>query len=71
MKTTIRADGILVVSPENGLEAYALGRWSATNLTDWYSGNAKQLNIIIDCSEYPGAINPVFIGLGAHECAKP
>lgn len=52
MKTTISAVGTLIVSPENGLEAYALGRWSAVNLTDWYSGNTKQLNIIIDCAEF-------------------
>lgn len=61
MNATIRADGTLVVSPENELEAYALGRWSSTNFNDWQSVTAKHLKIVVDCSAWPAAIEPLLM----------
>ncbi|MEX3961049.1 hypothetical protein AB4Y42_02345 [Paraburkholderia sp. EG286B] len=60
MKATITAKGTLVVEPENELEAYALGKWSSANLTDWYSAIPQgQLNIMVNCERWPAALEPV------------
>ncbi|MBB2981768.1 hypothetical protein [Paraburkholderia tropica] len=75
MKATIKADGTLVVMPETEIEAYALGRWSATNMTDWFTGNAKALpKFMLNCEQFPGALDPVVLpnfshlmGRGHHE----
>jgi hypothetical protein len=53
MKTTIRADGTLVIAPETEFEAYALNCWGKENITsDWFDATRPQLKIIIDLSEY-------------------
>ncbi|MEX3967289.1 hypothetical protein AB4Y42_34530 [Paraburkholderia sp. EG286B] len=60
MKATINARGQLVVEPENELEAYALGKWSAVNLTDWYTAlPTVKLNIIVNCERWPAAMEAV------------
>jgi hypothetical protein len=60
MKATITAAGELIVKPETELEAYALGRWSATNMTDWYMGGAASLpKLMINCEEWPAALEPL------------
>jgi hypothetical protein len=54
MKTTIRADGFLIVKPESDLEAYALSHWSAANFKrDWYDVRADGgYPVIVDLSGY-------------------
>lgn len=58
MKTTIRADGTLVVAPESGLEAFALSRWSKENIrSDWYDVRMiPPPNIVVDLSDFPVAV---------------
>lgn len=70
MKATIKANGMLVVVPETELEAYALGRWSAANMPDWFDCSAKPTpKFMLDCDEFPGAFDPVVLssGGGHHE----
>lgn len=53
MKTTIRADGTLVIAPETEFEAYALNCWGKENITvDWYDVRCERPKITIDLSEY-------------------
>ncbi|WP_028204999.1 hypothetical protein [Paraburkholderia nodosa] len=60
MKATINARGQLIVEPENELEAYALGKWSAVNQMDWFSAvPTVKLNIIVNCERWPDAIEPM------------
>ena len=60
MKATINARGALFVEPENELEAYALGKWSAANLGDWYSAlPTMQLNVIVNLERWPDALEPL------------
>ncbi|WP_069267402.1 hypothetical protein [Paraburkholderia nodosa] len=66
MKATITAGGMLIVAPENELEAYALGRWSAVNLTDWFTGTnvPERMKFMVNCEAFPGAMDPVLpVGL--------
>ncbi|MCA8045496.1 hypothetical protein [Burkholderia arboris] len=58
MKTTILADGMLSITPESDLEAYALNQWWIANL-DWsrVPANGTPLpKMILDCSEYVGRL---------------
>jgi hypothetical protein len=58
MKTTIRADGTLVIAPESEFEAYALNCWGKENITsDWYDVRGPHLKIILDLSEYASALS--------------
>ncbi|WP_321896010.1 hypothetical protein [Paraburkholderia heleia] len=60
MKATINARGSLIVEPENELEAYALGKWSAKNLHDWYSAlPTMQLNVMVNLERWPDALEPM------------
>ncbi|HEX7906834.1 MAG TPA: hypothetical protein VF534_01910 [Paraburkholderia sp.] len=62
MKTTIRADGTLVIEPESGFEAYALNCWGRENITnDWYDARRPQLKIIIDLSAYADQLMPALL----------
>lgn len=62
MKATINARGTLIVEPENELEGYALGKWSATNITDWFKVSpTAQLNIMINCERWPAALEPLYL----------
>ncbi|WP_241331184.1 hypothetical protein [Burkholderia cenocepacia] len=61
MKATILSDGTLSVSPESELDAYALGQWSRQNIGDWFNAAARPMAIIIDCSAYPRALEPLTI----------
>ncbi|HDR9756500.1 TPA: hypothetical protein ACK3Q6_001621 [Burkholderia cepacia] len=58
MKATILATGALKVSPETGLEAYALAQWSRVNFGDWYDVQKFAANVIVDLSGYPEALAP-------------
>ncbi|HDR9227825.1 TPA: hypothetical protein QDB19_004075 [Burkholderia vietnamiensis] len=58
MKTTILVDGMLTITPESDLEAYALNQWGIANL-DWsrVPANGTPLpKMILDCSEYAGRL---------------
>ncbi|HDR9036104.1 TPA: hypothetical protein QDB07_003612 [Burkholderia vietnamiensis] len=58
METTILADGMLSITPESDLEAYALNQWGMVNL-DWSKvpANGQPLpKMILDCSEYAGRL---------------
>lgn len=61
MKGTILADGTLQISPESELEAYALGQWSRANFGDWFNACEPCVKIIVNLSEYPQAIEPLYI----------
>lgn len=50
MKTTILANGMLQVTPESDLEAYALHMWAEDNLVG--RAQADIPSMIIDCSQY-------------------
>lgn len=58
MKANMRADGLVVLVPDTGIEAFALTRWAAEKLAD------VSLPIIIDCSNFPS-----MLGLHASDCA--
>ncbi|WP_310630796.1 hypothetical protein [Paraburkholderia sp.] len=61
MKVTIDASGYLTVTPETGCEAYALGHWAEENLAPLYKQViAPQVRILIDCSNFPESLQPVF-----------
>jgi hypothetical protein len=47
MKATIDARGMLVITPETGIEAYALSHWSRRNL------NGTQVEAVVDMSNFP------------------
>lgn len=61
MKATITADGTLIVRPESEIEAYALARWSEVNFPDWSNALASHPRLMTDCSEFPGACQPVVV----------
>ncbi|CAB3783180.1 hypothetical protein LMG28688_01595 [Paraburkholderia caffeinitolerans] len=63
MKATVNARGMLIVEPENELEAYALGKWSAANLTDRFCASKPDLKLIVNCEQWPDAIEPVTVGV--------
>ncbi|VWC78756.1 hypothetical protein BLA17378_03767 [Burkholderia aenigmatica] len=61
MKATILAGGTLSVSPESDLEAYALAQWSRQNIGDWFNAASRPMAIMVDCSAYPDALEPITI----------
>ncbi|WP_131753577.1 hypothetical protein [Burkholderia vietnamiensis] len=61
MKATILTGGALLVTPESELDAYALAQWSKANLPDWFNAASRHVNVIVDVSAYPGAIEPLTI----------
>lgn len=62
MKATIQADGMLVVTAETGLEAFALHHWSLENIgADWFDvTRAPAPKIILDASEFRGCMGMPF-----------
>lgn len=65
MKVTIEASGQLMITPESGLEAYALGHWAEENLAPLYKQvTAPSVRILIDCSKFPESLKPVFFADG-------
>jgi hypothetical protein len=61
VKATITADGTLVVRPKSEIEAYALARWSEANFSDWFNALASRPRLMTDCSEFSGALSPIFV----------
>ncbi|MBB3256891.1 hypothetical protein [Paraburkholderia sp. WP4_3_2] len=64
MKVTIEASGNLLITPETGCEAYALGHWAEENLGPVYkdvTANAPAVKIRIDCSDFPEALPPIVL----------
>ncbi|WP_175946651.1 hypothetical protein [Burkholderia pyrrocinia] len=61
MKATILAAGALLITPESELDAYALAQWSKVNVGDWFNAATRPMNVIVDLSAYPGAIEPLTI----------
>ncbi|SEI42184.1 hypothetical protein [Paraburkholderia diazotrophica] len=62
MKTTIQANGALLIVPESDLEAYALGKWSKENLVLTGIDDASRPKIMINMTEYPDALGVVLMG---------
>lgn len=55
MKATLTADGTLVVTPENDLEAYALKQWGiASFATLDENALAEFPKITVNCGEFKG-----------------
>jgi hypothetical protein len=52
VKTTIRADGTLHVTPETELEAYALNQWGKANFGSGFETRIPEIKIIVDMSAY-------------------
>ncbi|MFX1675182.1 hypothetical protein PWR63_23530 [Paraburkholderia sp. A2WS-5] len=68
MKVTIEANGSLVVTPESGCEAYALGHWAKANLEPMYQQViVSPPRVLIDCSAFPESLEPVFLDRGVRE----
>ena len=55
MKADMDANGVLVIFPENGVEAYALSHWGEKNLR-----SLGGIDMIIDCSNFPALLGKVF-----------
>lgn len=62
MKATIKANGTLLIEPENGLEAYALDKWGKANLGDWGAAMNPCVNMTIDLSAFPAAMGVFNVG---------
>jgi hypothetical protein len=54
MKTELCADGTIVITPESGIEAYALDKWCRDEFAAIPSSYRPKL--VVDFSGYPSAI---------------
>jgi len=59
VKTTIRADGTLHVTPETELEAYALNQWSKANFGSGFEMRIPEIKIFVDMSSYDIEVTPL------------
>lgn len=50
MKAEINEEGVLTITPDTGLEVYALGKWAEENMDG--SGTMNTMNILI-CRKDP------------------